>query len=472
MDLTLWTISWQKKEAYYYQIMKHLLYLGQQGQIKLGERLPSERVLAHHLNVNRSTVTHAFNELEDLGIVKRKKGSGTFLYELPQSSHVPIWRYFPKASLSLQNDFCIDSETLKKEKKIYDAYSGELPLDLVPNIQLPNLNWQDFLNEEKQVDLLGYLPLRKEIGKKFQQDASHIFITSGSQQALFLILQVLLHPGEKVLLFKPSFFWNLSIFQATQINRVGLPLTKEGICLSALKEKVKKEKIKVIFLNPTFQNPTGWQMSYTQRLALAEFVKEEGLLLVEDDAFQALSYPDTQRLPTLKSLAPENVLYLGSLSKVLGTTTKIGWTIGPKHLLIQLANLREQMEFNLSIFPQVLAYYALKDPTYTKQIDHLKKELKRRSDYFVTLNQNYPLGTLYPTKGGYYTFIEKMPLPITRSFFKKMKAHHLLAAPGSLFLGPENSLRVNTARLNRQQAYYFVTTLYTLLQKEQAFDKK
>ena len=455
----LWQLPKEKTSAVYQQIMELIVQNIREGELVAGDQLPAERELAQKLGVNRATVTHALDELDALEIVTRKKGSGTFVAEKKSAKPLSDWRYFRNHQSPFEMPSTGDLKNIAENVDVIDAYTGELPLDLIPQISLPNLTWRDFLNAEQFEDELGYLPLREQIAKKQGVTPEEVLITAGAQQGLFLILQVLLSRHEKVAIAIPSFFWSLSLFNATQIQCVGIPLVNGKLDLARLKEKVVQQKIKVLLVNPTYQNPTGWQMSLAERHELVEFARQYQVLIVEDDAFSELRHPGSPNLPSLKELAPQHVLYLGSLSKIMGSTTKIGWLVAPKIIVERLAAARTQMDFTMSIFPQVLATSILTSSQYREQLTTLQAELKKRSQRVVELARQNNFEVAQVPSGGYYVWISELPVAINAQFLKRMIENKIIAAPAYFFGQQTAALRINAARLNEKNANAFFDRL-------------
>lgn len=453
----------QKNQGPIYQeIMEKIISEGEKGNILLGEKLPAERELAKIFQVNRSTVTRAIDELQALGMIEKVRGSGNYLIALRNSPELSPWRF-----LIEENDYFFKPELfpeLKNNQEAIDAYTGELPYELVPKIQLPSFSWKDFLKAEKKEDHLGYVPLRKVLGKELKEKKENILITAGSQQGLFLILQGMLQKGDKVGIFSPSFFWSLPIFSIAQVKRIGIPFSGK-IDFFKLKEIVLREKIKVLIVNPNFQNPTGVQMSLKERKTLVDFAKSHHLLIIEDDAFSKLYYPETKKLSTLRQLGKDNVLYLGSLSKILGTTTKIGWVVGPPPLMDRLSKVKEALDFSLSIFPQVMAYSALTSQNYPLEMAALREKLKKRGTDLFQLSQKYHFKATMP-KGGYYLWLEELPVTVNENFLKKLAKENIYVAGGYLFAGGKHSLRVNASRLTKKEGEIFMEKLAKVIAQE------
>ncbi|KAF3470446.1 GntR family transcriptional regulator, partial [Listeria monocytogenes] len=125
-----------------------------------------------------------------------------------------------------------------------------------------------------------------------------------------------------------------------------------------------KQRVKMVLVNPTYQNPTGLVMNLKRRKELVRICAHLQIPIVEDDPFSELGTLDNQIPAPLKRLDTDNVLYIGSLSKIMGSTTRIGWLIGPTAVIERFALVRQEMDLGLSIFPQVLANSVLNTACY------------------------------------------------------------------------------------------------------------
>jgi Transcriptional regulators containing a DNA-binding HTH domain and an aminotransferase domain (MocR family) and their eukaryotic orthologs len=132
-----------------------------------------------------------------------------------------------------------------------------------------------------------------------------------------------------------------------------------------------------LILNPTFQNPTGEIMSLSQRKKILEICQNYQIAIVEDDVFGWLINDDF-KVPTFKSLAPENVIYISSLSKILGSNTRIGWIVVPKAIGQRLLQIQKRLDMVPSMLAQVMAYLALTSDDFDKEIANLQHKLTRR----------------------------------------------------------------------------------------------
>lgn len=377
-----------------------------QGVLISGERLPSERQLSKQLMINRSTIVHALEGLTERNILVRKLGCGTFVnadkwglqtyptinWHLPSPFHRPVSLYQQKVQH-------LKKQTMLNNDVICDLANGDLPAYLIPKLTLPEMSSQELIYQEKNSDLLqiGLPSLKRYIADymrhKFAMDVpiDQILITSGTQQALFLITQGLLKPGDAIGIESPSYFYSLPLFQAAGIRIYGISMDEQGIRLDDLISLQKQHPLKWLLLNPVFQNPTGITMSLNRKQDILSFCRKEGIGIVEDDAYSALSFDPKLDCSPIKKLDQHNqVIYLGSLSKYLGRSIRVGWMIAPTHVISRLAEIRQYIDSGLSILPQLLAEDYLRNH-YLDHQQHLQQQLQIKYQHLLTwLNQYHP----------------------------------------------------------------------------------
>ena len=466
-----WKIVKENKVPIYLSIMRYIMQQIQTGQLLPGEKLPSERKLAELIGVNRSTIVRVMTELEAKGVVNRKQGSGTIisddkwgmLADPVVSWHQLIQSHQPDP----QQKFMSQIQQKLRENTVIDAYSGELPMDLVPAFDLPKTNWRDFIEEDKNQDEFGYFPLRQAISDMIHKDyqlslsVEQMMITSGGHQAIFLIVQTLLNSGDAIAISQPSFFYALSLFQTAGIRLFGVPMDSEGMRVDALEDEILKHRIKFVMLNPSFQNPTGITMSLRRRHAIIKLCRIYNIPIIEDDAFGLLSFEHENMEPPLKQLDPQNVIYIGSLSKFLGSTTKIGWINAPHAVLERLAAARQDLDLTLSIFPQVLAKDAISDPYFPVKLAALRAQIKERMVYFLNKLPHQQIAC-YPT-GGFYVWVTLNPKKNITLQLAHLLDSGILYLPSFIFGEKTPAIRLNIARLSLSEIDQLVTVLADML---------
>ncbi|MEU6284610.1 PLP-dependent aminotransferase family protein [Streptomyces sp. NPDC047028] len=163
--------------------------------------------------------------------------------------------------------------------------------------------------------------------------ADDLLVTTGSQQALSLLATALLEPGDTVLVESPCYLAALQVFGLAGARVVSVPGDEDGVDPTALAELVRRERPKLLYLVPTFQNPTGRTMPAARREAVATVAAREGLWIVEDDPYGDLRY-DGDRVPWIAALpgADDRVVLLGSFSKIMAPGLRLGWMRAPAAL--------------------------------------------------------------------------------------------------------------------------------------------
>lgn len=462
----MWQLKKEQNVPIYRSIMEMIVQKIQTGELLPGEKIPSERKLAEYLSVNRSTVVHALDELVDLGWIVRKRGSGTIVNEgkwgVMMTPRTDWHRYLEQNVFKQVHPLVAEIELRAKQNlpTDLDMYTGELPLDLIPSFDFPALNWKQFLKEEAQ-DELGYLPLRKEIQAitateyQLHLPSESLLLTSGAQQALFLVLQVLLRQGDSVAVEDPSFFYALPIFQAAGVRLFGVPMTEEGIDLEALEQTIRQHRIKMVMVNPSFQNPTGTVMPLRKREQLVKVCQTYQVPILEDDVFGQLSFIPKTEIPPLKKLDPDNVLYIGSLSKILGSTTKIGWLSAPASVTKQIAEARKMMDVSLSIFPQMLAKMAIEDPSFSEKITLLNKQVEQRATAVYQAFKSLSEWEVSPVKGGFYLWAHWCQGALKPEDWQVFLREGVLVAPSVAFSEKRGSIRLNCSRISPEEIPLF-----------------
>lgn len=228
--------------------------------------------------MNHSTVVAAYEELQSLGIVSRKKGSGTRVStDIWGLSHkrIPNWGRYVEDGSFLPNLPVVQRIRMETEKNdLINLASGELTSQLFPTEQ-----FQKILSDRPFTGHLGYdhpqgnanlwemistLHTVREY-KNIDASSSSILITSGAQQALHLIVQRLLKPGDAVAIEDPSYCFSLPIFQSAGLRTFLLPVDENGMHPDDLVSLHKKHRVRMVFLNPDYHNPTGTVLSLERR---------------------------------------------------------------------------------------------------------------------------------------------------------------------------------------------------------------
>ncbi|MGE7020821.1 PLP-dependent aminotransferase family protein [Solibacillus cecembensis] len=389
-----------EKKAIYKQLAEYIENGIANGTFPRDKPLPSERSLANELNINRSTVVSAYDELEAIGLIERNRGSGTTISKDiwgVTKKRIPSWNRYIEAGSFLPN--LPVTQKIRKEAvdhKLINLATGELSEDLFPKSFLREITaTRSFIGSLGYDHPLGSEILRSTLTKHIKKcrgietNPSSILITSGAQQALHLIVQCLLKPGDAIAIEDPSYNFNLPIFKSAGLQVHYLPISKDGINPEDLQELYKKHRIKMIFLNPDFQNPTGSLLNEKKREAVLDISSNLGIPVVEDDPYSLTAFSG-DKIPALKSMDRNgNVLYISSLSKIVASGLRIGWIIGPTSVIERLSDAKQQIDFGHSSFTQWIANDFLESEKFQTHIKCLTKELIIRRDKIVKSLETY-----------------------------------------------------------------------------------
>jgi DNA-binding transcriptional MocR family regulator len=393
--LVEWNLDRGSKKPLYKQIAEHIENSISEGILQTDKPLPAERALANKLQVNRSTIVSAYDELEASGLIERIKGKGTFICKDiwgNARSRIPSWNRYIEAGSFLPN--LPVTQRIRKEMEehhLINLASGELSEDLFSAKSL-----YDMISNRCFVGKLGYdhpqgnAILRETITKhvnqyrNIQTNPSSILITSGAQQALHLVVQCLLKPGDVVAIEDPSYSYSLPIFQTAGIRTVHLPIHQNGINPEDILLLHKEYRIKMLFLNPNFQNPTGTLLNIKKRKQILDISSQLGIPIIEDDPYSLTPF-DGKEIATLKSLDNHgNVLYISSLSKIVASGLRIGWFIGPKQVIERLSDAKQQIDFGHATYTQWIANEILNSDSFDNHLQLLRRELRNRRDQIVS----------------------------------------------------------------------------------------
>jgi 2-aminoadipate transaminase len=205
----------------------------------------------------------------------------------------------------------------------------------------------------------GFWPLREALvdyldEREIEAGAAEILIASGSQGVLDALGKVLISRGDQVAVEAPTYLGALQAFTPYEPDYVSMDTDDNGLIPESLDRVLASGKVKFIYLVPTFQNPTGRTIPLERRRQIADIIKKYNALLVEDDPYGALRYRG-QAITPIKALAPDNVVYISTLSKVFAPGLRIGFSHAPEQIRKWLVIVKQGIDLHTSTFNQALA---------------------------------------------------------------------------------------------------------------------
>lgn len=349
MELAL-IIDATAPEPLHQQVYSQLRWAILSGRLRSGQRVPASRALAKSLGLSRTTVTQGYDQLISEGYLQARPGSGTYVCDrLPEIlletdpigqprqavADIPLSTYGQLVSRS-------PLKYPKEQFEISFRY-GQPALDLFP-VEL----WRKLLSKYCRATTqwlnyaespFGYQPLRDAIANYLQQSRAvrctpeQIIITSGSQQALSLITQLLVNPDDSIAIEEPGYRGARHIFKASGAKLLPIPVDQDGLMVDHLIHH--RDTPRLAYVTPSHQFPTGALLSLSRRLALLQWAWHKNSLIVEDDYDSEYRYSG-RPIPSLQGLDSHGtVLYVGTFSKVMFPSIRLGYLVLP-HSLIEV----------------------------------------------------------------------------------------------------------------------------------------
>jgi GntR family transcriptional regulator/MocR family aminotransferase len=331
------------------QLALNLKKLVQSGVLRSGKAVPSSRELARDLQISRNTVIQAYDRLIGEGYLEPSPRRGLFV------SEVLAERNLHKAGLVSTPD--ARPHSVRQENSV--QVSGPVPFrPCQPDVRLfPLQLWnrlrsralrshgENLLNYQSHLPL-GYPALRRSLAAYLREsrgvhcDWHQVAITTGSQQALYLLAHLLLKPGSRVAMEDPGYLGARFAWKQAGALVNPVPVDSEGMKFP----RNKRDSTHLFYTTPSRQFPTGACLSLSRRLALVEFAAKAKAWIVEDDYDSEFRY-SRPPLPSLQSLDPSGrVIYVGSMSKVLFPSLRIGYAVLPASLVEKFAALRSVVD--------------------------------------------------------------------------------------------------------------------------------
>jgi len=397
------------------QIATQIIDLIQQDLLRPHEMLPSTRELATQLRVSRNTVIYAYDRLASKGYVESRARSGLFVCALGK---------FPKRP---------DEASADRWSKTLDAEPGSISSGLrspapfrpsQPDVSLfPLLTWNRLRGRALRQygeGLLGYqascisgLPaLRKNLAQYLRAsrgvhcDWRQIVITSGSQQALYLLANLLVpRYGDRVYMEDPGYIGARLAWQSVDARIVPGALDEQGLQLpsSAIKG------LSLIYTTPSRQFPTGASLSLARRLALLDYAARNKAWIIEDD-YDSEFYYSSSPMPSLQSLDMHNrVIYLGTFSKVAFPALRIGYVVVPPELFDGFRAMKHLIDDHGPLIDQATLAMFLEYGAFHSHLRRCRKIYAERQSYFLEIFRKSGLPLEFPNRDGGMNLLGWLP---------------------------------------------------------------
>jgi len=451
----------------YQQIESYLRQGILSGSLPAETRLPASRRLAQDLGVNRITVENAYAALETDGLIYSRMGSGT--YVLPPNPLFAFSKAAPGAPWPLwQQSLAIEipetkalGETSRKvvrHPQLISFASGIGDAHLFPAEDfrkvLQTVMRRDGIAALDYGEPNGHAPLRETVthilaSQGLQTRSENVLITAGSQQALSLISQLLLKPGDLIMLESPTYSGALDLFRALGFKVVGVPVDRHGMQVEVLEKLLQQHHPKLIYTIPTFHNPTGTCLSSQRRIQLIILADRYNIPILEDDFVGDLRYEGRSQ-PALKALDPGGrVIYVSTFSKILMPGLRVGFLVAEGPIYDRLVNFKRVNDLATSTLIQRALEVYVTVGRYQSYLRRSCQIFHKRRDAMLSAIERYLPGEIHldPPQGGLFVWLQLPESLSSEELLPLAWEEGVEFSPGNSFfpdgMGGTNWLRLN-----------------------------
>jgi|SoiMethySBSTD1v2_1073268.scaffolds.fasta_scaffold57755_2 GntR family transcriptional regulator / MocR family aminotransferase len=449
VTLNMIRIDRRRRESLQLQLYGQIRRAIMSGELSAGARLPSTRDLVEQLDLSRNTIVYAFERLVAEGYLEGRVGSGMYVADLPAVSKPPIIK-------DVISDVASDGRS-RISKRIASLskvrIAPEYPTSKVrpfrpcqPAVDhFPLRTWNRARSSALRLqakelmcegDVAGLPRLRKILAtylrdaRGVQCDWQQIIITAGAQEALSLIAKSLVERGDTVWIEDPGYPGARAAFLRAGAGLVPVPIDAEGLTIPRLRRAPR-----LIYTTPSRQFPLGATMTLTRRLALLEFARGNGAWIIEDDYDSEFRYVG-RPVPSLQGLDHGDcVIYVGSFSKVLFTSLRLGYIVAPS-TPAEIIRRGKEIEYGSSPgIEQATAAIFLEEGYFAAHLRRMRSLYRERRDSFLHEANKRLLGFLNfpPIEAGMDAMGWLPPGIYDTAFSEQLAAAEIYAPPLSAY---------------------------------------
>ena len=310
---------------------------------------------------------------------------------------------------------------------------------------------------------LGVMPFREAVADFVRQkgvkvlDSDRVAVTTGSQEAIYLLGMTLISPGDAIIVESPTYLAALNVFRYFGAEFIPVPIDEDGMRTELLEDKVREARarglnVKMIYTVATCHNPTGVIMRDDRRKELLEVANKYDLLVIEDDPYSFFVFDEVPFTP-LKTLDTEGrVIYLGTFSKILAPGLRLGYMIADRQITRMVELAKQMVDLHSSTLSQYVALYAIKEGVVDKTIQRARTVYREKRDVMLEALEEYmPEGShWFKPRGGLFAFIY-LPSGVDTTDMLPMAIDRGVAyVPGRSFFSDgsgANAMRINFSYL-------------------------
>ena len=470
---TLSTPDKQASTPIYQQVANRLVSLIREGIIKPGAALPGSREMAELLQLHRKTIVAAYEELNAQDWIETIPRKGVFVAQnLPEVKP-------RKFSQGISTPYAGNTGFNFNRQLTFPVPSTKITTQrLVINDGLPDTRlapMEALLREYRSLvknknmhalierpDPSGFYSLREAMvahlsaTRGLSIQTNNVLMTRGAQMAIFLATRLLIQPGDYVAVADPNYYLASILFEEAGARLIQIPVDEQGMDIDALATVCRKKKIRMVYIIPHHHHPTTATLSADRRMQLLELVRQYKLAVIEDDYDFSFHYDSAPILPLASTQHEGCVIYIGSVTKVMTPSLRIGFMIAPDNFIKQATNLRRLVDSRGDNLMEAAIANLMKNGDIGRHIKKSTKIYHQRRDMFCALLDQQLSGIVRYDKpaGGmaiWTRFNARYPLPLIAA---RASAMGLFMNDGSNYVTGKanyNALRIGFASLNEKE---------------------
>jgi len=357
------------------------------GELAPGAQLPPTRELAELAGVNHLTAARAYRKLAELGLVSGRVGRGTFVRQaapeatraLAEAEDGSAWQLY-----ALPDEAESHSDRIVGEMFHDVGRDDHIPLmtGYPSDALFPTKRFAQLIADVTQAEgtrvhqygeVEGVPELREQLAilgqsQGWAASGDEIVTTTGAAQAMTLVAQTLLRPGDVAAVESPSFPGSINSIRATGASLMPVPVDGEGLDVDALGQLVRRRQIKLLALQPRLHNPTGRDLSPERRARLLELARREGFFIVEDGVYSDLRFEGSEP-GALRLEDPAHVIYVSSLSKTTSAGLRVGWIAARGPVQERIVAAKRSAELNTPQLTELALARFLAEGGHAEQLE-------------------------------------------------------------------------------------------------------
>jgi DNA-binding transcriptional MocR family regulator len=450
----------------YYQIKMEIVKMIEEGMLIEDSKLPSTRELSVILAVSRNSCMHAYEILEDEGYIHIIKGKGAFVHHRWKKTG-ENWLIKWSEQINAYGNMAVDLDIIKNEavtEKNMISFKSIAPDEKLFNLEQIRRNLLNSLSldGEKLFNYgyaKGYRPLMKSLKKYMENkgmnlEDKEILITNGFTEGFDIVLSALTSAGDTIMCENPTHNTAIKQMRLHGLEIIGVDIEQGEINTTQLEEKLNQNKIKLLYLIPSYHNPTGTVMSANKRKEVYELCKSYKVPIVEDGFNEELLYSSSHISPIAALAGEDNsVIYIGSFSKILFPGIRVGWIVADKKLISILESVKRSRNIHSSVLDQAFLFEFLRNGDFEAYIKKVRKYYRDKYKTSVEYAKEYFTNCKVYGEGGLHIFVEMEDMNSRKLLEASMK-RGVIFMPGDIFYidgRGENTLRLGFSRVGLEE---------------------